>query len=81
MPGLLLMYTEQIECDLEVVGVTAIEDKLQDDAATTIADIGKAGELYASILCCRSVCSYNLDQSNHRRSRSLFDRFYIGNYV
>ena len=29
--------------DLEVIGVTAIEDKLQDDVPATIADLGKAG--------------------------------------
>lgn len=32
-----------IECELEVVGVTAIEDKLQDDVPNCIADLGKAG--------------------------------------
>ena len=29
--------------DLEILGVTAIDDKLQDDVPATIADLGKAG--------------------------------------
>eukprot|EP00612_Vaucheria_litorea_P000984 CAMPEP_0171460920 /NCGR_PEP_ID=MMETSP0945-20130129/5593_1 /TAXON_ID=109269 /ORGANISM="Vaucheria litorea, Strain CCMP2940" /LENGTH=1196 /DNA_ID=CAMNT_0011987199 /DNA_START=242 /DNA_END=3832 /DNA_ORIENTATION=+ len=33
----------KIECNLEVLGITAIEDKLQDDVPNTIADLGKAG--------------------------------------
>ncbi|KAG5185933.1 hypothetical protein JKP88DRAFT_310634 [Tribonema minus] len=33
----------QVERDLEVLGVTAIEDKLQDDVPNTIADLGRAG--------------------------------------
>ncbi|CAM9416596.1 unnamed protein product [Phaeothamnion confervicola] len=32
-----------LERDLEVLGATAIEDKLQDDVPATIADLGKAG--------------------------------------
>ena len=31
------------QIDLDVVGATAIEDKLQDDVPATIADLGKAG--------------------------------------
>lgn len=31
------------QVDLDVVGATAIEDKLQDDVPATIADLGKAG--------------------------------------
>lgn len=33
----------QQQIDLDVVGVTAIEDKLQDEVPATIADLGKAG--------------------------------------
>lgn len=32
-----------MQSDLQVVGVTAIEDKLQDNVPATIADLGKAG--------------------------------------
>ena len=32
-----------LQIDLEVIGATAIEDKLQDDVPATIADLGKAG--------------------------------------
>lgn len=31
------------QVDLTVIGATAIEDKLQDDVPSTIADLGKAG--------------------------------------
>lgn len=31
------------QAELQVVGATAIEDKLQDDVPATIADLGKAG--------------------------------------
>ncbi|CAN0032532.1 unnamed protein product, partial [Discosporangium mesarthrocarpum] len=34
---------KDVEVDLEVVGATAIEDKLQDEVPSTIADLGKAG--------------------------------------
>lgn len=33
----------QRQVDLEVIGATAIEDKLQDNVPATIADLGKAG--------------------------------------
>jgi phospholipid-translocating ATPase len=35
--------SKQLECDLELVGSTAIEDKLQDSVPETIAFIKKAG--------------------------------------
>ncbi len=34
---------EIVECDFTVLGVTAIEDRLQDDVPETIEDLGKAG--------------------------------------
>lgn len=34
---------EEIECDLQLVGVTAIEDKLQDGVPQTIANLQMAG--------------------------------------
>lgn len=44
-PVLVMMYGKcwNYKVDLEVVGVTAIEDKLQDEVPNTIADLGKAG--------------------------------------
>lgn len=34
---------EEIECDMQLVGVTAIEDKLQDGVPQTIANLQLAG--------------------------------------
>lgn len=34
---------EEIECDMQLVGVTAIEDKLQDGVPQTIANLQMAG--------------------------------------
>lgn len=34
---------DEIECDMELVGVTAIEDKLQDGVPQTIANLQMAG--------------------------------------
>lgn len=34
---------EEIECDMDLVGVTAIEDKLQDGVPQTIANLQMAG--------------------------------------
>lgn len=34
---------EEIECDLQLIGVTAIEDKLQDGVPETIANLQMAG--------------------------------------
>lgn len=34
---------EEIERDMELIGVTAIEDKLQDGVPQTIANLGLAG--------------------------------------
>ena len=56
-------HVVQMECELEVVGVTAIEDKLQDDVANTIADLSKAGappELYAAISISTTLDVVNL---------------------
>lgn len=33
----------EIECDFELVGATAIEDKLQDEVADTISSLKQAG--------------------------------------
>lgn len=34
---------EEIECDMQLVGVTAIEDKLQDGVPRTISNLQSAG--------------------------------------
>lgn len=34
---------EEIECDMQLIGVTAIEDKLQDGVPQTIANLQMAG--------------------------------------
>ena len=40
---LLCAAAELIECDLTIVGASAIEDKLQDGVPQTILDLGNAG--------------------------------------
>lgn len=45
-PSAAVLHDDAITCsqtDLDVVGATAIEDKLQDEVPSTIADLGKAG--------------------------------------
>lgn len=39
----LMAVYEQIECDMELVGVTAIEDKLQDGVQHAISNLQMAG--------------------------------------
>ncbi|CAM9803620.1 unnamed protein product, partial [Ectocarpus sp. 12 AP-2014] len=41
--GQIAEVAREVETDLDVVGATAIEDKLQDEVPSTIADLGKAG--------------------------------------
>lgn len=68
---------EEIECDMELVGVTAIEDKLQDGVPQTIANLQMAGIKIWVLTGDKQETAVNIGYSCQLLTDDLVDLFVV----
>lgn len=68
---------EEIECDMQLVGVTAIEDKLQDGVPQTIANLQMAGIKIWVLTGDKQETAVNIGYSCQLLTDDLLDLFVV----
>lgn len=68
---------EEIECDMVLVGVTAIEDKLQDGVPQTIANLQMAGIKIWVLTGDKQETAVNIGYSCQLLTDDLLDLFVV----